>query len=75
MVCANVSGRSCDFSGENLLYIGEFRVRVRAHANGTDSKWVSLKFRPDSDGESRGVERSAASRGGVGGIRAWPSHR
>lgn len=63
VVCANVSARSCDFSGQDLLYWGKFQVRVRAHASGNDSEWVSLRFKPDNDGESRGLAGSAASRG------------
>lgn len=55
VVCANTSQRSCDFSEAPLLYWGIYLVRVRAHANGTLSQSVHLRFHPDEHGESRQI--------------------
>lgn len=53
VACANTSRRSCDFSEAHLYYWGIYLLRVRAHANGTLSQSVHLKFQPDKHGERR----------------------
>lgn len=65
VVCANTSQRSCDFSGARLYYWGIYLLRVLAHANGTLSHSLPLKFLPDKHGERRRPWRQGSKvRGG-----------
>lgn len=51
LVCANTTRWSCDFSGAPLLYLGKYKVRVRAQAQGVYGEEAQLSFHPLTEGE------------------------